>query len=290
MLSVFFQIICSFLISISPLILQSSYWQSPQKDVERLIFTSFVINNQFKIWWENSQRVFQWLLGFTTPFVLVTFILGFLIRKKNIIYPLIWFGVPLVTVLLILNNIMASRWIVFLIPAYVLVTHEVIIAFPRFKYTLLSLCLISSIIFSLFLIFSPLTYYRILSFAPLARGDLGLTGWSSGYGVKKAVDYIKELSLYKQSIVFIDTKSGNPQDGILIYLKNVPNVKVMGIVNYSYLIKYKNNYQELIQTTDFYFVSRGNDLGILKDALVPLKKFKKPLDSEFVGLYKVQMN
>lgn len=279
----------SFLIFVSPLLATPSFWRSPAHGFQRVISSDIGIRSLFIIWRENIQRVIQLFTGYTTPFAVIALVLAILFPKKNIVYPLLWFCVPLVIAILILNSIMAPRWIVFLVPGFLLLVHEGIYALPKYKKVLLGFTISTMIIFSLIQIFSPLTYYKILRFLPTAGGDLGLTGWTSGYGVKEAADYVRTLAQKKRSIVFLADHSGNPEDGIYVYLKKDSNIMVMGDVNYQYMIKYKDRYKNLINTTDFYFISRGNQFGDLKDVLILVAQFKKPLDDDFVGLYKVKI-
>lgn len=289
-LFIFFEVLFSFLIFIFPLILQPAYWQSPMKDIDRLVFSGNS-NNQILIWIENGKRIFQWFIGYITPLALIQFSIAVIYRKKNLIYPLFVFTIPLILVLLMLKSIMEPRWIVFLVPVLLLLIHEAIYILPKYKNILLVSILGPMVFFSIVQITNPLAYYELLNFVPLAQKGLAFTGWSSGFGVKESADFLKKLSQENKIIVFISAASGNPEDGIYTYLKKAPNIKVMGDINYTYLVKNKQQYLDLIKSTDFYYVSRGNNYSMLKkDELVEIKKFKKPLDGEFVGLYRIKID
>lgn len=283
-------IIFSFFLFVSPLLLSNSYLHSPAKDFNRLINFANDLNTLLNTRWLNFLNIIQWFTGYTTPITVIALIFVLLYRPKNIIYPLICFCVPLVLVIFLLRDLFAPRWIVFLVPVYLILVHEGISSLPKYKNIFFGLIIGIMAVLSITQIFFPLSYYRFLSFVPKAQGDLDLAGWTSGYGVKDAADYIKSLPQQKKIIVFISIDhSGNPEDGIYIYLRKVPNVIVIGDINYQYLIRFKNHFKDVIESADFYYISRGNQLSYFEKVLIPVSKFKKPLDEEFVGVYKIRI-
>ena len=65
--------------------------------------------------------------------------------------------------------------------------------------------------------------------APLPDLDrkLYLEGMNSGFGLKPAAVFLKQQALEKKIILMMPAKPGNSPDGVLIYLRNDPNIKII---------------------------------------------------------------
>ena len=114
-----------------------------------------------------------------------------------------------------------------------------------------------------------------------------MVGWPSGYGVKETVDWLKASAKEKTLVVFLRLNSGNPDDALLVYLRKEKNIKVVPVRYLGSVIKQIK--ESKIPDVEFYYVSRGNQLSGLENRLTEKIRFKKPLDSEYVGIYLVKI-
>jgi hypothetical protein len=115
--------------------------------------------------------------------------------------------------------------------------------------------------------------------------------WPSGWGVKEAVDtLIAESKKYPASsassqgarmLVFVRLDAGNPEDAIISYMGRA-QIPVFFIQQINEIANIKE-----LATIPWYFVSRGDQHGGLDKYLTKVAIFKKPLDSEYVGVYRI---
>ncbi len=56
-----------------------------------------------------------------------------------------------------------------------------------------------------------------------------LEGMNSGYGVKEAVAYLQAQASRRPIVLAVSNKPGNPTDGVLIYLRNRPNIEILHV-------------------------------------------------------------
>lgn len=133
------------------------------------------------------------------------------------------------------------------------------------------------------LVLSPIAFYRVLGELPAAQSDFGqyVTGWPSGWGVKEAIDTVFQRSIDRPFIVFVRLDSGNPEDAVISYFERA-NIPVYYVQDMSTMARVPE-----LTNADWYFISRGAQYGGLDKYVTELARFKKPLDSEFVGVYRI---
>ncbi len=283
-------LLVTFCILILPILQNPLYAQMPHFEYTRIFTFVELIRFPVNSWLNNLLTILLLLLIYITPLLLLIFILGIKnIIQKKFAYPLIWFFLPLVFEIFFLKNI-DSRYVLILIPIVLLLTLEGLKIMDNKIKRLVPAVVGSSILMGLILAFFPLSFYAILSLVPRVRGDFAqyVTGWTSGYGVREAADYLKEKAPAAPVIVvFVRMDSGNPEDGVLVYLNKEKNIRVLPV---NFLGDIMQNRDKLQLSSDaFYFVSRGNQLAGLGDKLKVEAKFKKPIGEEFVGVYKISL-
>jgi hypothetical protein len=138
-------------------------------------------------------------------------------------------------------------------------------------------------IISIVLICAPVRFFTSTILTPLLRQDIAqyITGWSSGWGVKEAANYIKKDSSNVKSIIFVRNDSGNPEDAMYVYFTHDTNILVLPIEALSLLDNKR------FQAERLYFVSRGSQLAGLNGHITERIHFAKPLDTEYVGVYEL---
>ena len=271
----------TFLLLISPLILQPKYQNSPHKDTDRINLAQIVENPQ-KIG-QNLRLAGELMMTATTPLVFFFFLYGVFIsikeRRNILLISAVLF--PILFESFFLKSI-TSRYILPVIPLYLILAVEGLLKLAYISKFLLFLTLSATITLSLLLIFSPLDFYRYLKLSPRTAGDFSdyFLNWTSGYGVKEAADFVLNKSVAGETVVLVRDDSGNPEDGIWVYLHGKENI------TYASLSKIN----EIPPVSQIYFISRGPQYGILEGKLKELKKFYKPFNSgnsEFIGVYQV---
>ncbi|PIQ99288.1 MAG: hypothetical protein COV66_11935 [Nitrospinae bacterium CG11_big_fil_rev_8_21_14_0_20_45_15] len=65
--------------------------------------------------------------------------------------------------------------------------------------------------------------------APLSALDrtLYIEGMNSGYGLKPAAEFLAQQARNRKIILIIPAKPGNSPDGVLIYLRNNPDISIV---------------------------------------------------------------
>ncbi len=242
----------------------------------------------WSIWLRNVGITLQMLCVFSSPFAFLFGIL-FLFKKKLTITQCIIFVWAIVPIMIeiFLAHIYNSRYMIIAIAPSILVFAIGLERIKQWKRTSQLIALSTSIILSVLLIAQPLTFYRITAVLPQVHRDLTqyVAGWSSGWGVQEASHFLqKEIGL-RPAIIFVRNDSGNPEDGMYVYFSKTKHIKVLPITYINQVIASTPRGTEIAS----YFVSRGNQLAGIESRLTELVRFTKPLDTEYVGIYKLKM-
>lgn len=304
-------ILLTFFLFILPVLFHPNYWKLPLQETERLLTFSEILSIPISFWLVNFQQILTYFFIYATPLVFFAFSFGIFSFGKSfwqvptlhrdasrIRTIFLWFFVPTLIELFFFRRI-DSRYIVLTVPSFLLIVAYMLDSgLPaeasakgenqRIKlYQFLTGG--TAAFFSLLLIFSPLSFYSLFRVFPVIQDDLSqyVSGWPSGYGVKEAVEYVKEKSAGKPTFVFVRNDSGNPEDAVYVYLSKEKNIRVLPTF---YLEFIRGEKEALITSgTLFYFISRGPQYAGLESRLTELTRFKKPLDDEFVGVYKLKI-
>lgn len=296
----FLTILLTFFLFISPLLLHPNYWKLPLQETERLITLSEILHIPFSFWWTNIQAVSTYSLIYGTPLILIAFFIElFQIKKQKQLFPLfLWFAVPTAIELFFFRRI-DSRYITLVIPSLLLIAAITLdsgqsaeasakVENQHIKlYQFLTVG--TAVLFSFFLLFSPARFYSFFRFFPSIKDDFSqyVSGWPSGYGVKEAVEYVKEKSAGKPTFVFVRNDSGNPEDAVYVYLQHEKHIRVLPLVYLDFITSQKDALTS--SGVSFYFISRGPQYAGRQNQLTELIRFKKPLDDEFVGVYRLKI-
>lgn len=252
-------------------------------------FTSF-FSFPFSVWISNFSSLILWSFYYLTPFLFFTAILGFNLLRKNPKYFFIflWFLLPMLYEIFF-AKLFTSRHILILTIPLVIFTGWAVSDLVNSKRKLASLILVGIIFFSMignyFILFKP---SKISAFMPSKyKGDVDqyLRGFSSGYGVVEAINYIKEISAKENITVIIRNDHGNPEDAVVAYLAYNQNIRLI-------LISDVKDFEQINSQQDLgnaFFVSRGAYFAGMEKYLSDEKKFLKPEKNEFVGVYRVKL-
>lgn len=271
-----------------PVRLQPLFAQYSKREGDFLIPISEIFKTT--TWFSNLQLGFLTILIFLTPFVLCFALKGFIkLFKENQKIALIFLSfsiLPLVFEIFFARYFLSRYYLFTFLPLFLLAAYT----FEKVSknlYLYLSLALFLPLFISLSTIINPLTTLTVLSFNNLLKTDHWqyVSGWPSGYGVKEATDWLNQESKKQPLVVILRADSGNPEDAMFVYLRKNKNI-------YLAQTSRQPTPEEItpLKNIPVYFVSRGTQLLNMEKFLTEKAIFKKPLGSEFVGIYELNLN
>ncbi|MFA5024890.1 MAG: glycosyltransferase family 39 protein [Candidatus Shapirobacteria bacterium] len=160
--------------------------------------------------------------------LLLSPLLYFIFKKsikpnKSVLIYFAWFILPLIANAA-MAKVFTARYILFVIPYLILLLAHFLKPLTNKKYLIF-----------LLLIFIP-NLWRIyqISFQPqnlkLPSTETGyISGWTSGWGIKEASEYLIDRSKLVNVIVGTEGAFGTLPDGLQIYTNNVPQLTVFGV-------------------------------------------------------------
>lgn len=238
---------------------------------------------------ESTSEILFWHLN-PFFFIIVIFGLLFLVREriKYTDYLIVWVASVLSLFILFTKN-PSPRYIVPFLPIITL-----IIAFGtnklweiNKKYAILAgIGIYITLYLAYSLVVSPITYFYLMGKLTFEHSSQEyVRGWTSGYGVKEAYDFLNELAGGEPIKVEVRRDYGNPESAIFAYTNNNENIL-------STFIDFECKDSKAVFETDenltAYFVSRGLNFDRREKCLKEIKKFYKPYGNEFVGVYQIK--
>lgn len=237
-------------------------------------------------WIQNFTATAEILFWYITPVIFIFSIFGIIklwLKEESLgKYLIIWFLIPLVIFILTVKT-PSTRYIVSLLPLVSIF----------FAYGINSLrkgfqlpILIVSVIIPLFLVFVllvfPLKYFHILDKFTDYTDTAYISGWTSGYGVKEAVEYI-EGDVENRAKVYTLLSVGNPDDAVFVYLNKNNSIRAEYLWTNECSEKLMNKFSR--EKDQIYFVSRDYNASSILDCFKEEKRFYKPTGESFVGVY-----
>lgn len=139
------------------------------------------------------------------------------------------------------------------------------------------------------LIYAPKQFYQVIAPVPVVQHDFGqfVTGWSSGYGVSEAIDYLKQEADTTPIIVLVRFDSGNPEDAIRLLLSDNERILVKTVLPNEAVLPQLRWYATA--KVPVFFISRGSQLLSMDAYFREQTRFTKPFGEEFIGVYQLTM-
>jgi len=231
---------CLLALAIYFIIIPADYYFALGSKHNQFILTlNQILKLPYLAWWSNFKLIFLVLFTYLTPFVFLLSFLGFFKKKFAGLTPgwiKFYCLAPLVIIVFIAFN-PAPRYFLFVTPCFiVLATSSMVFLIDYFKKSfrgqlikniLIALCL-ALLIFpsfydSILLITQPPNF-------PWLKQDriTFINGWSSGYGLVGALDYLKTKSQSGQ-LIFTKISLGYPIYLFLLYANSFPYLRVADI-------------------------------------------------------------
>jgi len=159
-------------------------------------------------------------------FAAIGLFLFFFYQKNTHLFVLsAWVILPLIANAA-MAKVFTARYILFILPAAIILISLGLSVFFKNNF--------SRIIFVLILLIPNLFWLKKISLNPfpvqLPNTESGyLNGWTSGWGIKSAADYLKYRSSQANVIVGTEGSFGTLPDGLQIYTNEIPHLTVIGL-------------------------------------------------------------
>lgn len=273
-----------FLVILTPLLIHPSYQRITQKDLEFRLSVGEIFSFPFNIWLRNLRFYLAWLLFYVTPFLLIFGLLGL---RKN--YLALWFLLPLLAAIF-LSRQPNSRYIALVIPFLVLLIGEILKFLEKRKSVFVIICIlviVPCLFYDLIQLIKPEKFFDYVpqNQAILMDKSQYITNWTSGYGIKPVVEYLKKASQEEKILVGVRLDSGNPESAIFVYLEKNPNIDI-------FYYPLDEPSIEFLTAPDFpyqiFVVTRDNQMGGMEGYLEEINQFFKPENKNYVGLYELR--
>jgi hypothetical protein len=249
------------------------------------------LNEIFQLpFWLNHLSLWSWTLFiFVTPLVLLLSLYGFLklLKKdqKTALIMLFFLLAPLLAEI-VMARFFLSRYFLFTLLPILLFASIGLQQIKKHQNIILFLVLLIPALISIFLVFDPLKTLEFISRNKTVSQDMEqyYTSWPSGYGVKPAIDWLKNEAQKGPILIITRLDNGNPENAIFAYLRNRPNI-------YLAQASRQPTQEELapFKNIPIYFVSRGLQSLNMEKYLTEKIIFQKPMGEEFVGIYELKI-
>jgi hypothetical protein len=275
-----------FVIVIAPMLLnpQGVPEQSRVSGLQQIM--SFPVS----VWAHNVMNVLWFSFFYFTPVAFGAAIWGaiysFRHKKSRMIF--VWFIITLVSEIAIAGGI-NSHYYAYAIPFLMIMMAYGIAHIRKWRqpivYTLMAIIVSMGLLVS----FSPVGFYYLTQHIPSIDGDyLGMvSGFTSGYGVKEAIDLAQKEAEQGRIAVLIRADAGNPESAVNLYLRQNPNILVQPIASYTQIEQQKDAIKAA--GIPIYFISRDVQHLDFDPHMKEIGHFTKPVGSGFVGVYKVNV-
>lgn len=283
-----FVFIIIFVIFLIPLLMQKNSGLMFSRNDRYLLGASVSIKILFQTVVINLIKTFHIYFWFLNVYILfISYALWSAISKRELesigIYLI--FLIPLVFIIFLSKSVNDR----YLEPFSIFLIFIAALGFYSFKEKIKKLAYLLFIfpfVLSVFQIFSIDKYLATLNSRDSKLGlGVYLGGFTSGYGVNSAIDYLKDLSYqYKKMYIGVRIDAGNPESALMAYFLEKENSKIVPLYFDSRAVKLPLADSFIGYKYPMYFVSRDNNLAGMDEYLTEVKRFYKP-DNSYVGIY-----
>lgn len=246
-------------------------------------------------WTSHLIGFFEIGFVFITPFVFITSLVGvfFMIKNKNKNHHifLAYFMIALLLEIF-LGKWQSQRYIVPFIPFLVIPASyffDILWKGNILKKGIVITSFLISLTLSTLIIFNPSYYIMQLSKISSYSDVLYVHGQTSGYGIKEAMQYIKDNSSGSQpAIILFPLNIGNPESAVNLYSQREPQLVALHIDRQFF--PGIEQYECLSLKYPAFFVTR-NDQQVGMDQYFSLEKtFPNPDKNYSIGIYTLKKN
>lgn len=287
-------IVSTLLISVSPLLLNNTFWHTLGNNKDYILTFSELAKFPFTLWFKNLKDFSVITLMYLNP---ITVILGLTSIYKSFkegqmknIYAAVYLITGGVLVVILSRSVIPRHVVSFYPIALIFAADSLVSLLDKIKtlaITSLIIIGVPSLILSSLLIFSPIKYFYLLDkISPFSLKEEYVSHWSSGYGIEEVVSFLKKTGNNTPIIVGVRLDAGNPENSIFAYFEGSEKI----IVTYldAQMIRDFESYDCLSSRLPTYFVSRDNQLAGLNKHLEEIRRVYKPEGKHYIGIYRAK--
>lgn len=287
-------VIASLLITMSPLFLNSTFWETLGKNKDYIFTFSELINFPFSSWLQNLKNFTTITLLYLNPLLILLALTSIYKnikdKKINLLYATIYLFTGWIFIIILSRSVIPRHVVSFLPLILVFASDSILQLYNKTKFWTLVFLLVITISFatlSILLTTSPIKYFTTLN--RISRFSLKteyVTYWSSGYGVNEVVDYLIKETNKNPAIIGVRPDTGNPENAIIAYFQD--SKKTIPTYLDARMFQDFSKYDCINSKIPVYFISRDNQLAGLGKHLEEIKKVYKPEGEHYIGIYKVK--
>jgi 4-amino-4-deoxy-L-arabinose transferase-like glycosyltransferase len=280
-------IFTTMLIVLMPLLVQPMFWQTITLNSKYIYTNQAGSSLHLYELIRKTSDTFRILLIHLTPIPLGFLLISSAIscNKRTGLRPvIIWTGLSLVPAI-ILSITVIERYLVSFLPLItILISYPITqIKKPIWKNLSVFSIIATAALVTFFQIALPEKYFNRLSkISPPSLSEYR-SGFSSGFGVPEAVNFLKSKIGDGQAIIAMALHTGNPESGVIINFMKNKNI-ILSYIDAG-LIDNISEYDCIFSPIPFYFVSREDDQAGLNKFLKQIYYQKNPVSGFGIGIY-----
>lgn len=286
--------ISAFLISVSPLLLNSIFWETLANNKDYIFTISELAKFPFTSWLKNLKDfttiTLMYLNPITVAFALISIFQNLKTKSGEKLYTAFYLISGWVFIILLSRSLIPRHAVSFLPITLIFTADFIVWLWKKTKpWTILASAsvIIPSLTLTTLLIFFPIKYfYSLDKISPFSLKVEYVTHWSSGYGVDEVVGYLEQLARNTPIIVGVRLDAGIPENAVFAYFQG--SEKVIPIYFDSRMILDFGSYDCIKSRIPAYFVSRDDQLAGLNNHLEELKRVYKPEGEHYIGIHKIK--
>jgi len=289
----FLVMLASILIINTLLIINPEFWSSFPKNSSYGFSLLEILRFPVSTWLSNFFNNTEIIFFYITPFIFILAMTGIYLlmrNQKQIRLIAIW-----IVLIIILETLLTketrTRYIVAFLPPLCLTAASVIDKISaktsQYKYLLYLLFFLIPLVFSSLQIIDPILYINLTAkFSRFAEISY-LGGWTSGIGIKEAVDYLKKQTEGKKAYLTTALNTGNPESAISVYFEKNKNTTVL-FLDQRLFKDPLEKYDCLKFDRPVYFIARDKQQAGLDKFLIEEASFKNPFSNYSIVIYKIR--
>lgn len=271
-----------------PLISQELFWKNFHLNSRFSLGISEIIKLPFDIWLKNLLSAISTLSVYFFIPVTVAFFAGIYTAREKTHRLISLYVVTLLFVAVLVSRNLTVRYITAFLPLITVFAASAVSKIRLNKTALLILVAITLAIpacLSFYQITNPPGYFATLKkYSDYSMEEEYVSGWTSGYGVRDAINYINQQTGNGYSMAAIRVDAGNPESSVMAYFQNTKNI--MPFYFDSKFVKPETLVFDCIKSQyPVYYVSRDGNLAGMEKFFKEEIKFSKPKGPNYVGVH-----
>lgn len=236
-----------------------------------------ILKFPFLAWWKNVLSILDISTTQILGLMLIPLVINF---KHHLKSPASTYLLSTLVLYLLFTRNPSPRYLIPFLPM------GIILSFTTFKPLYIIPSLVYFVILDILLLFSPYLYFQFLStVSAYSQKEIYYGTFTSGFGVKPAVDYVVNKIGNQPAVVGIRLDAGNPENSVFMYLSKYPHIKVVYLDDKSFSPTPDNI--SVVSPVPIYFITRANQLAGLDRFLIFEASFPKPL-GDATQIYRIR--